>query len=83
MPAPRTGRRTCASSSSPRACSPRFPNSGSPFDPREAPAPDLNSALDERDIGGLGLHLLRTLAEGLDYERRDGANLTRFWIRRK
>jgi anti-sigma regulatory factor (Ser/Thr protein kinase) len=57
-------------------------DTGTPFDPREAPAPDLDSEMEDREIGGLGLHLLRTLAEGLDYERRDGANLTRFWIRR-
>jgi anti-sigma regulatory factor (Ser/Thr protein kinase) len=57
-------------------------DTGTPFDPREAPPPDLEAELADRDIGGLGLHLLRTLAEGLDYERRDGANLTRFWFRR-
>ena len=57
-------------------------DAGGPFDPREARPPDLVSELAERDPGGLGLHLLRTLAEGLHYERRDGANLTRFWVSR-
>jgi serine/threonine-protein kinase RsbW len=47
---------------------------GLPFDPRQVPSPDLDVPLDERRIGGLGLHLLRRLASRFDYERRDGRN---------
>ncbi len=57
-------------------------DTGSAFDPRGAPTPDLSSDAAGREIGGLGLHLLRSLAEGLDYERRGPLNFTRFWVRR-
>ena len=48
---------------------------GPPFDPlRDAPPPMLSGSVAERPIGGLGLHIARTLAQRIDYERRDGRN---------
>ena len=49
---------------------------GRPFDPREAPRPDLNAPLDEREIGGLGLHLVRESVDALDYRREGDRNVT-------
>ncbi|MDD8027550.1 MAG: ATP-binding protein, partial [Acidobacteriota bacterium] len=34
---------------------------GVPFDLRSAPAPDLRSGIEERPIGGLGIHFIRSL----------------------
>ena len=34
-----------------------------PFDPTRVPAPDLTVPLDERPVGGLGVHLTRTLMD--------------------
>jgi anti-sigma regulatory factor (Ser/Thr protein kinase) len=45
-----------------------------PFDPLQAPAPDLDSALDERRVGGLGVYLVKTLMDDVTYEYRDGRN---------
>jgi len=45
---------------------------GPAFDPTAAAAPDLDADIEERAIGGLGIHLIRTLAERFDYAR-DGA----------
>lgn len=42
---------------------------GAPFDPLTASAPDLTSPVDERRIGGLGIHLVRTLMDRVAYER--------------
>jgi anti-sigma regulatory factor (Ser/Thr protein kinase) len=50
---------------------------GRPFNPLEAPAPDLSLPIEQRPIGGLGLHLLRELADDVSYERRDGTNRVR------
>lgn len=47
---------------------------GRPFDPQEIPPPDLDSSLDDRPIGGLGVHLARTLVDTLAYRREDGRN---------
>lgn len=48
---------------------------GEPFDPRTAPAPDLEAPLEDRPIGGLGLHLVRESFPDLRYEREGGQNV--------
>lgn len=48
---------------------------GDPFDPFAAPPPDLDTPLEERRIGGLGVHLVRTLSESFAYRREDGRNV--------
>ena len=53
-----------------------------PFDPRQAPAPDLDASLEDRPIGGLGVHLTLTMADSFTYERRDGCNVTTLGKRR-
>ena len=45
---------------------------GRSFNPVEAPTPNLNASLDERALGGLGIHLVKNLTDRLEY-RRDGA----------
>ncbi|WAC26056.1 ATP-binding protein [Ancylobacter sp. SL191] len=48
---------------------------GDAFDPFNAPPPDLTGTLDERRIGGLGVHLVRTLADSFAYKRENGRNV--------
>lgn len=50
-------------------------DSGPAFDPLAAEAPATGAALEEREIGGLGLHLVRALAESVEYSRVDGRNV--------
>jgi serine/threonine-protein kinase RsbW len=57
-------------------------DSGSPFDPRQGPPPDLTARLEDRPIGGLGLHLVNKLTSELGYERRGDRNRTMFAIAR-
>jgi serine/threonine-protein kinase RsbW len=45
---------------------------GPPFDLRTVPPADIHAPIELRPIGGLGVHLVRKLAHGLEY-RRDGA----------
>jgi anti-sigma regulatory factor (Ser/Thr protein kinase) len=47
---------------------------GHAFNPLEAPEPDTSLPLEDRPVGGLGIHLLRKLADQMTYERRDGRN---------
>jgi anti-sigma regulatory factor (Ser/Thr protein kinase) len=55
---------------------------GLPFDPRAAPGPDLETDVENRAIGGVGLLLVRTLTCELDYERSGDRNRTRFAVAR-
>ena len=48
---------------------------GRPFDPLAVPEPDIEKSIDERKVGGLGIYLVRTLMDSLEYERRSDKNL--------
>jgi anti-sigma regulatory factor (Ser/Thr protein kinase) len=47
---------------------------GHEFNPIDAPPPDFHSPIEEREPGGLGIHLVRKLAAQMDYQRSDGRN---------
>jgi anti-sigma regulatory factor (Ser/Thr protein kinase) len=48
---------------------------GKPFNPLEAPDPDIEKPIEEREIGGLGIYLVRRLMDELAYKREDGENV--------
>jgi serine/threonine-protein kinase RsbW len=48
---------------------------GREFNPLAAPPPDLTLALEDRPVGGLGIHIVRTVMDAVDYQRRDGHNV--------
>ena len=50
----------------------RISDRGHPFDPRNAPGPDLHAPLEERRIGGLGCHLVRSVIDRIEYESSAG-----------
>ena len=41
---------------------------GKPFDPSDVPAPNIKADLSDRQIGGLGLYLMRKLMDEVRYE---------------
>lgn len=47
---------------------------GMPFDPRQAPAPDLEAGLEERRVGGLGVFLVQQFMDSVTYRREGGWN---------
>jgi len=55
-------------------------DSGEPFDVSAASDPNLTGGLDERPVGGLGIHLIRQLADDIQYERSGGRNILRIMI---
>jgi len=48
---------------------------GLPFDPFGQPEVDTSQALEEREIGGLGIHLAKNVMDEASYERRGDKNL--------
>jgi anti-sigma regulatory factor (Ser/Thr protein kinase) len=52
----------------------RIEDNGRQFDPTRAPPPAPAASLEEAKIGDLGIHLMRSFANGMDYERREGRN---------
>jgi anti-sigma regulatory factor (Ser/Thr protein kinase) len=45
------------------------------FDPVARPPVDTSLPLEERPIGGLGVHLIKNLMDSVRYERREGRNI--------
>jgi serine/threonine-protein kinase RsbW len=51
---------------------------GRVFNPLEADPPDLSRGLLDRPIGGLGVFLIRSMVESIDYRREDCRNVLSF-----
>jgi serine phosphatase RsbU (regulator of sigma subunit)/anti-sigma regulatory factor (Ser/Thr protein kinase) len=50
-------------------------NGWPPFNPLEAESPDVQGSLEERVIGGLGIHLVRQLGSDFSYRQTMGLNV--------
>ena len=48
-----------------------------PFDPLVHPPPDLSIPIDERPIGGLGIHMMRKVLDDMSYRWEHGRNILR------
>lgn len=55
-------------------------DSGPAFDPFQAPLPDLEASLEDRPIGGLGVHILRQWIPEFGYRRETGHNVVELRI---
>ena len=53
-----------------------FDDDGRPFNPHDAQKPVMDGPLEERSVGGLGIHLILTIMDSVEYERVDGRNRT-------
>ena len=54
-----------------------FIDGGKPYNPLEQDAPDTTLGVDEREIGGLGIFLVRKNVDEISYEYADGKNILR------
>lgn len=53
-----------------------FADDGVAFDPtRDAATPDISLPADDRGIGGLGIFMVKKMAQSVNYVRRDGMNV--------
>ena len=50
-------------------------DTGQPFDPTLTEDPDITQGLEERNIGGLGIFLIRHYMDDVRYERLNGENI--------
>ncbi len=53
----------------------RLEDNGIPFNPITAHAPDIKTAIEKRDIGGLGIFLAKHYTEEIQYKRRGNKNI--------
>jgi len=56
---------------------------GGPFNPLDHAGPDLTADISSRKVGGLGVYLVKHMADRLAYEYRDGANVLTVWFLKK
>ena len=47
---------------------------GKQFDPLQAPEPDIEKTVEDRKIGGLGIHFVRTIMDDVNYLRLGNKN---------
>ena len=61
--------------SGPRAVRIEVVDEAQPFDPlQDAPLPTTDASLEERQVGGLGVHIAKQLMDELKYRRENGKN---------
>lgn len=54
-----------------------FIDGGKPYNPLEKDDPDTTLDIDERDVGGLGIFLVKKNVDEIAYEYADGKNILR------
>jgi len=52
-----------------------FTDNGKPFNPAEHPNPDLEKPLKDREIGGMGLFMVKQVMDRVEYTRENGKNI--------
>lgn len=61
----------------PRAVVLTFIDEGKPYDPLKQADPDTTLGAEEREIGGLGIFLVKKSMDDMQYEYREGQNVLR------
>ena len=59
----------------PKAAVITFIDRGKPYDPLSAAAPDITLSADDREIGGLGVFIVRQTMDDVSYRYEDGQNI--------
>ncbi|MBR3296478.1 MAG: ATP-binding protein [Firmicutes bacterium] len=74
---PDTGKATIRleTSEDPKSIAVTFIDSGVPYDPLAKPDPDVTLSAEERQIGGLGIYMVKKSMDDMKYEYKDGHNV--------
>ena len=59
-----------------------FRDDASPFDPLAQATPRLADDVEDRTVGGLGIHIVRELADHIRYQREQGENVLEIRLNR-
>lgn len=59
----------------PVAVSITFIDKGVPYDPLSKADPDITLSAEDREIGGLGIFMVKKSMDDIDYEYKDGQNI--------
>ena len=57
-----------------------FSDNGVPYDPLETAEPDITLSAEEREIGGLGVLMVKRFTETMEYHREDNRNILKIVI---
>ena len=52
-----------------------YKDNGIPFNVLELPGPDLTASIENREVGGLGVHYVKTLTDSVEYEYLEKQNV--------
>lgn len=52
-----------------------FIDRGIPYDPLKTPDPDITLSAEDRQLGGLGIYMVKKAMDEISYEYRDGKNI--------
>jgi len=53
----------------------RIRDDARPFNPIEQPAPELEISIEDRGIGGMGIHIVSEIMDEIGYKREEDSNL--------
>ena len=59
----------------PQAARITFVDRGIPYDPLKKPDPDVTLSAEDRQIGGLGIYMVKKSMDSMEYEYKDGQNI--------
>ncbi len=65
----------CEVTEDPLAVSLTFLDNGTPYDPLAKEDPDITLSADERQIGGLGIFMVKKSMDDISYRRENGQNI--------
>lgn len=74
---PKIGEATirCAVEQNPLSITIQFLDDGVPYNPLEKADPDTSLSAEERDIGGLGIFMVKKSMDDISYQYQDGKNI--------
>lgn len=75
--APGTGSASigCEISGEPLSITIEFRDGGTPYDPLKRKDPDITLSAEEREIGGLGIYMVKNFMDEMSYRYKDGQNI--------